>query len=226
MDSLFRLTKAPCKFILTDNGSSDPGVFSVIEGFKRRDFFHAIHLEKENDPLRLPKMIKNYWDLINDVFVIIESDIEILDTTFCWLELMSNYMRQDPNMGALGSRVYKDDFVTLEKGVTIEPNLTEDEINFLIKAKAPMRAYVETKKKLIDPHNPPLRLLMLRKRAYEEVGFDRDKIIYRKLKQNGWTSFISTEVVHRHLSLLNIYDYPSYSYSNREAFFSSENYGK
>ncbi len=227
LDSFYRSTKLPCKFILSDNASEDPGVSTVIKGFQRRNFFYAVHMEEKNDPMRIPKMIEAYWDQIEDFFVIVETDIEILPPPDkCWLELMSSYMREDPTIGAIGSRVYQPDFISKEEARTLEPDLTEEKLDFLIKTNAPMRSYQNTNEKLIAPHNPPLRLLMLRKKAYEEVGFDRDKIIHKKLLKNGWKSLISTEVAHRHLSLLNIYDYPQYSKSKREAFFSRDHYKK
>lgn len=223
LDSIYRHTTYPCKIVLADNNSSDPLVFDVIKGFERRGLFYKIHLYKENDPLRLKKIVDLYWDEIADYFVFIEGDIEILPTKDeCWLSKMIGYMNQNDNLASLGSVVYNSDFVSVESARKLEPNLNEDELNFLIKTNAPMRRYKPVNIPLIEPHNAPLRLLLLRKSAYSKIEFGRDTFIYKQLKKLGYDAKISTEVVHRHLSLMNIYDYPYYSVENRDTFFNQQ----
>ena len=102
------------------------------------------------------------------------------------------------------------------------PNLDQSSLEFLIKTNAPMRRYKNTSQPLIAPHNPPLRLLMVRKQVYEQIGFGRDTVIHKRTLALGYKSMISTEVVHRHLSLLNIYDYWDYSRAERNEFFGSQ----
>jgi GT2 family glycosyltransferase len=222
LDSLFRHTKTPCRVVLADNNSSDPHVDRVIEGFERRRMFHAVHRCRDNDPRRFERLIEMYWDQIGDYFVLIEGDIEILPTGDCWLEKLVGYMDADECLGSIGSRVYQDDFVDEADARRLMPELGQPDLDFLIKSNAPMRRYQSTTETLIAPHNPPLRLLMLRKKVYQQVGFGRDVDIHRRITELGFKSMISTEVVHRHLSLLNIYDYWDYSRAARDRFFARQ----
>ena len=50
LDSLFKFTRYPHHFIFGDNGSDDPAVPRVIDGFRRRGMFHSELLRPENDP--------------------------------------------------------------------------------------------------------------------------------------------------------------------------------
>jgi len=219
LDSFYRATATQCKFVIADNASKDPQVQDVIAGFERRGMFHAVHRENENHPRRFEVLLEQYWDEIGDYFVFVEADTAVIETEKCWLGTMVSHMENDSSIGSIGSRVYKKDFVSLEEARKIRPDLSEEDLSFLIKTMAPMRDYVHTNQPLISPHNPPLRLLMMRKDAYKDVGFGRDTQIHENLLDKGWKSLISTEVAHRHLSLLNIYDYPQYDRKHRDDFF-------
>jgi len=219
LDSIFRHTTYPCRIVLADNASPDPLVNRVITGFERRGLFHAVHRYEDNDPFRFKHLIERYWDQIGELFVLIEGDIEILPSNPCWLTKFVDYMSRDPLLGSVGSRVYQPDFVDPGVAQALMPHLAQDERDFLIKARAPMRRYEPTSEPLISPHNPPLRLLALRKRVYELTGFGRDTAIHKAVRESGYKSMIATEVVHRHLSLLNIFDYPGYSRQQRDDFF-------
>jgi GT2 family glycosyltransferase len=223
LDSIYRHTKSPKKVVIVDNNSSDPLVFDVINGFQKRGLFYKVHLYSDNDPFRFEKIIHEYWNEIGDYFVLIEADIEILPCNDgCWLNKMKNYMDQNENLASVGSRVYLNDFVDIKIAKQLEPDMPSDELKSLIKADAPMRKYIHSEEKLIDPHNAPLRLILIRKTAYEKIKFGRDTFIYKQFKDLGYDAKISTEIVHRHLSLLNIFDYPDHSFHNRESFFNCQ----
>jgi len=224
LDSIYRHTTHPCKIIIADNNSDDPLVKEIIKNFDKRGLFHAVHFYDENDPFRLKKLVDQYWDEIDEYFVFIESDIEILplEDKSCWLTEFVTYLEEDPELGIVGSRVYQNDFINMENAKILEPHLSDDELTFLIKANAPMRKYQHTDDTLISPHNPPLRLLMIRKDNYALTGFGRDTEIHKRTIENGYKSRISTKIVHRHLSLLNIFDYNRYSGHARDAFFNEQ----
>ncbi|MGP1281410.1 MAG: hypothetical protein ACTS1X_00410 [Parasphingopyxis sp.] len=219
LDSFYRATRSPCRFVLADNASGDPLVQDVIDGFERRGMFEAVHRCPENDPRRFELLIGEYWDEIDEFFVFVEGDTAVVETERCWLETILSHMRADPEIGAIGSRVYQPDFVDIDQARKLRPDMSGEDLAFLVKAGAPMRRYVPVDDPLISPHCPPLRLLVMRKKAFAQIGFDRDAAMHRALKAKGWKSLISTEVVHRHLSLLNIYDYPDYNREHREKFF-------
>ncbi len=222
LDSLYRHTRAPHRIVLADNNSSDPLVTRVIEGFERRGLFTAVHRCSENDPRRFERLIEEYWDRIGDYLVFVEGDIEILPCQPCWLAKFVSHMDADQHLGCIGSRVYQPDFVDETVARQLMPDLDQSSLDFLIKKQAPMRHYKNTSEPLIAPHNPPLRLLMMRKQIYEKVGFGRDWVIHERVLALGYKSMISTEVVHRHLSLLNIYDYWEYSRTERDLFFNEQ----
>lgn len=222
LDSLYRHTQAPHRIVLADNHSSDPLVARVIEGFERRGMFTAVHRCPDNDPRRFERLIEQYWDQIGDYLVLVEGDIEILPCEPCWLAKFVSYMDADQRLGCVGSRVYQPDFVDEIEARRLMPDLDQSNLDFLIKRNAPMRRYQSTSQPLIAPHNPPLRLLMLRKQVYEQIGFGRDTVMHKRTIALGYKSMISTEVVHRHLSLLNIYDYWEYSHADQEAFFGKQ----
>ena len=72
--------------------------------------------------------------------------------------------------------------------------------------------------------NPPGRLLMLRTDAMRQIGFQLDGHIPPLLHNLGLKAAVTPLVRHRHLSLLNIYDYADYCGANREAFFFPNNH--
>lgn len=167
-------------------------------------------------------MINKHWDEIDEIFVFVEGDIEILGGKECWLGLFVKYFQNDPNLGLIGSRVHKRDFVSIERAKELYPSQSQEHLSRIIKENAPMRRYKQTDKELIDPHNPPLRLLAIRKSVYQQIKFGRDVEIYARVKKLGYKCAIATKVVHRHLSLLNIYDYPDISPDKRDNFFDQQ----
>ena len=222
LDSLYRHTRHDCNIVLADNHSTDPLVDRVITGFERRDLFYRVHRCADNDPLRFPKLIEEYSDRIAEYFVLVEADIEILPVEPCWLTKFVGYMQADPVLGAVGSCVYQPDFVAMATARRLMPDLPEPDLRSLIKMHAPMRHHQPTDEILIEPHNPPLRLLMLRRAVYDQVGFGRDTEIHERILALGYRSKISTEVFHRHLSLLNIFDYHDFSTADRDGFFDQQ----
>ncbi|MCP4459224.1 MAG: glycosyltransferase family 2 protein, partial [Cytophagales bacterium] len=226
LDSIYRHTEQDCKIIIADNASPDGQVRDVINGFEHRGMFFKKHFCEENDPFRLKKLIDQYADEIDDYFVIIEGDIEIMPTEKdCWLGRFLSYMEDNSNLASVGSRVYQKDFVSIEDAQRLMPDLSQEELSFLIKSRAPMRKYdhsLSGSQALFAPHNAPLRLMLFRDEAYRRIEFGRDTQIYKRFKALGYDAQISTEVVHRHLSLLNIYDYSNYSGNARDEFFDKQ----
>jgi len=74
---------------------------------------------------------------------------------------------------------------------------------------------------LVYPHNPPGRLLLMRSRTLALVGAGTDGALDRKFRDAGYETGIATGVRHRHLSLLNLFDYPDYDIVNRDSFMRS-----
>jgi hypothetical protein len=128
LDSLYRHTKFPCRFILADNASPDPQIRGVLNGFQRRSMFHALHLCDSNDPARVPWMIETHRDLLGDYFCIVESDVYVAPSEPCWLARYVRHMEENPRLGMLGSLLDANDFVVPEDAQRLSPDLPADEL--------------------------------------------------------------------------------------------------
>jgi len=214
LDSLYRLTRHPHRFFLSDNASVDPAVRRVIRGFERRRMFEEVEYCCENRADRLRCMFAKWRPVMPEFFVFIESDVEVL--TDDWLGVMWRRMRQQPKLGMLGSAIDAGDFVDPAFGRSIEPDMPQPQFEDMIKARSPERR--------AEPlPNPPGRLLMLRTATLDTVAVNRDSIWARNMREAGWEVDVAAEVRHRHLSLLNFYDYPAYDTTHRNAFFNAVN---
>jgi GT2 family glycosyltransferase len=173
--------------------------------------FYRVHRRVDNNPMAIPEAIAEYSGELGDYFGFIETDIIILPTEPCWLKQLMDLMDADPKLGMLGSLIDKSDFIDPQWAAQRFPTLTEERLNFFIKTKSPERAVNDTyNEPLIDPYNPPGRLLFLRTEAIRRTEFLTDYKLYLKMREMGYKTAISTRVRHRHLSLVTIFDYPEY----------------
>ncbi|WP_270732158.1 glycosyltransferase family 2 protein [Shimia sp. Alg240-R146] len=221
LDSLYRHTHHPARFILTDNASDDPMVREVVRGFERRSMFHKVEWHSENDPTRLLQAVRTYSDGLGDKIVVFDSDVVVFDSDPCWLTRMSTLMDENPKLGLLGSYVDKRDFIPYDDIAPLLHDKTRAEANALTKATSPERDLpaIQPDEPLIDPFNPAGRLVMARKSILHKLVFSRDGQVYRHARKAGVQCAIATTVLHRHLSLLNAYDYSDYSMEARNAHF-------
>jgi hypothetical protein len=219
LDSLFRYTLYPHRFVLIDNGSRDPLVRVVIEGFERRGMFAAMHLEPKNLPGNLARIVSDYRPSLGDWFAYVESDVMVEPTQPCWLGEYAQLMAGNPRLAMVGSCADRTDFVSLETAQRLFPDVPSARLESLVKASSPERHFVPGRGALSDPFNPPGRLLLFRTEAVDRVGIRADADMYRALRALGYQAGIANRVRHRHLSFLNAYDYPAYDYDNRDAFF-------
>lgn len=190
LDSLYRYTRHPARFILIDNHSDDPGVRQVIEGFQRRDMFFAVEWGETNSPTRGWEAMYKYREYLGDYFVYIEGDVAVFDTSPCWLTRMSLVMRGKPNMAMLGSYVDTRDFIDLAEARRQAPHLTEDQIRPLIKQDSPERELAPTPPAppivmIEPPFNPPDRLVALRTSLLDKIQMGYDSFMYEQIKAAG-----------------------------------------
>lgn len=220
LDSLRRHTQAPCRFVLIDNASTDPLVHEVIRGFERRGMFLAVHRRRDNSPEAWMETIDLYKGDLGEQLAVVEGDVMVLPSEPCWLQQFMDIATADPKMAMLGSLVDTRDFVDPEWAAENFPELNPEQLEFLIKGKSPERrmrsSYVE---KLIDPFNPPGRLLFLKTEFLYKVGMLPDRRQYEACKKLGYHAGIVTGVKHRHLSFQNIFDYPDTDIAQRNTFF-------
>jgi hypothetical protein len=193
-------------------------VEKVIAGFERRGMFFAVERHVINSPHRVTDAIDRHRDSPSSYIAYIESDVAVFDTKPCWLTRMRDLMDGDPQLGLLGSYIDTRDFIDPIAARRIESVLDPRIFNGLIKAESPERSLPEIPPDapLMDPFNPPGRLAMLRKDVIDVIRVGTDGAIYTKAKAAGIGAGIATGVRHRHLSLLNFYDYPDYDVIARD----------
>jgi glycosyltransferase involved in cell wall biosynthesis len=216
LDSIYRHTKYPYRLFLSDNNSSDPLVRNVLTGFERRGIFEKLTFCDDNHPDRFNLMLRQYIDRIGEFIVMIDTDITFFPTSPCWLERLVNHMRCDHKLGALGSLIDTSDFVDIEDARRIYPDFNEPELNHLTKWNSPERTLKKNYKESIIRPILPGRVIIARTETLAHTPVLDDRLWNAKLKQLGYQTGIATDVCHRHLSLLNIYDYHEYSKAERD----------
>lgn len=240
LDALYRLTRHPARFVLIESASSDPGIEPVIAGFERRGMFERVVRLDENTPAAAFAAIAALIEPASDEIVaFVESDVVVEEPRpvaagddagreaagACWLGRMLMRMREAPSLAMLGSRVDTVDFSPIADIERFTPLLSAEERRDLI--AFPERELAEPgpdAAPVIDPHNPPGRLLLLRVAALGQTGVASDFDLYQGLRVAGFATGISTEVRHRHLSSLALYDYPQYDIRARNSYMRSLSY--
>lgn len=226
LDALYRHTQSPARFFLIDMASDDALIPQVVTAFQRRGMI-ADHIRMEaNDPALLIAWVMAKLPDFGDVFAYVEGDAVLCDRSGCWLEEMVSLMRDNPALAMLGAAIDKRDFVDPAQATALEPDLPAPHLAGLIKAHSPERDQhlpVEEETRIFHPHNPAGRLLLLRCAALQQVGAGEDSVMHRKFLAAGYQTGVSTRVRHRHMSLLNIFDYPDYDLAARNAYMSDLN---
>jgi hypothetical protein len=227
LDSLYRLTRTPCRFILIDSASDDPLIRPVVEGFERRGMLAETVWLRRNEARLVRQSIIERLDADDELFAFVESDVVLLPAPYpCWIGRMRELMA-DQRLALLGSLVDPDDFVSLEQARLAAPHLTELELRDITHHEDPeaqRHRPADPAQAIFAPHNPAGRLLMIRTAAVRRAGAATDSDLHDRLVELGYTSGISTEIRHRHLSLLNVFDYPAYDMQARNAYMYSLTY--
>ena len=224
LDSLYRHTRHPHRFTMLDMASDDPLVAQVIAGFDRRGMFSQVIRVPRN---HIDELSKVMWPLVEEAgefFGFIEGDVIVEDRDPCWLGTFVDLMVRRPRLAMVGAAIDRSDFVPLERARALEPDLDEPQLAGLIKLHSPERQQDLTGPEigeLASPHNPPGRLVLLRSAALKQVGGGTDGELDRKLRASGYETGIAVGVRHRHLSLLNLFDYAGYDTARRDAFMKS-----
>jgi hypothetical protein len=231
LDSLYRCTRCPHRFVLLDMASDDPLVGGVIAGFARRGMFAEVIRSPRND---LRELWVTIWSLVagaGTFFGYVEGDVIVEGSEPCWLGTFVELMEQNQKLAMIGPAIDKRDFVSWERARIIEPDLDEKRLAGLIKLRSAERDQnldSAGPSGLAYPHNPPGRLLLVRSAALARVCAatgGTDGTLDRKFREAGYETGITPAVRHRHLSLLNLFDYPDYDTAGRDAFMKSAGAG-
>jgi hypothetical protein len=207
---------------MLDMASEDLLVAQVIAGFERRGMFSQVIRAPRNHPEELSKVLWSVAASAGEYFGCVDGDVIVEDRDPCWLGAFADLMDRHPRLAMVGPAIDKRDFVSWERARAIEPGLEESQLAGLIKLYSPERTQnVECPdtQDLVYPHNPPGRLLLLRGAALARVGAGTDGVVDRKLRDAGYETGIAPSVRHRHLSLLDLFDYPGHDVVRRNAFY-------
>lgn len=230
LDALWRATRSPARVVLLDNHHPDSAKDRVIAAFERRGLFTDVVRFQSNS---FANIIRGYMDRLpacGRFHVFMESDAAILEGERCWLEVLGEIMESQPRIGMLGSLVDVRDFV---RDGDLPGGHPADAVagRFLMKLGSAERGFIDDPT-WADPDracftteppcpiaNPPGRLLMLDTDCMRRFGLQPDGQLADCFRRNGMTPAVTARVRHRHLSLLNIFDYDEYSAAGRNTFF-------
>ncbi|MDG2046048.1 MAG: hypothetical protein P8J79_02450 [Halioglobus sp.] len=230
LDALYRQTRSAVRFVLLDNAHTDPLIDDVIAGFERRGMFSEVVRFKTNS---VDNIAQAYCDRLTDLgplHAYIESDCVIESVSGCWLSEMRRIMEKNTQIGMLGSLIEHSDFVSDKVALRLTDG-DAGKADFLAKSKSPERKFMESTSSidmsqdylLTEPpfpiRSPPGRLMMLRTDVMKKIGFQVDMVLADMVKARSLHAAITPKIRHRHLSLLNIYDYPDYDEAQRVDFF-------
>ncbi len=220
LDSLYRNTAYPHRFALLDMASEDPLVGKIIASFQRRGMFFQVTRSPRNDPQELWTSLDSLISDAGEYIAYVDGDVVVEDSDPCWLGAFIGLMQRNPRLAMVGPAIDKRDFVTWEQARMLEPDLEAGQLAGLIKLHSPERAQDlhDAEDGLAHPHNPPGRLLLLRSAALARIGFGTDGALDQKFRAAGYETGIAVDVRHRHLSLLNLFDFPEYDVVNRDAY--------
>lgn len=223
LDNLYRVTKRKCNFILIDNASTDPLVKEIITGFERRGMFKAVHYMERNHGSNQQLVFSKYRKEMGKYFFLIDSDITIEPNEYCWTDIMIDAAERNKKLGLLGSYLDTSDFISLKEAQKLEPNLNDSFLIDLIKLNSNERRTPPKTDEIINPFKPAGRLLLANTNVIDKVGLPIGNAnLCRAVKAAGYKEGISTRVIHRHLSLLNIYDYPEYDFKQLKQYLSGK----
>ncbi len=230
LDALYRLTRSPARFVLLDNAHPDPMVGEVIAGFERRGFLSEVVRFETNSFANITEAYAERLSDVGPLHVYMESDCVIQTGATCWLADMRRIMEAHPTIGVLGSLINPIDFVSRKTAVEITGG-DGARAGFLAKLHSPERAFLDdsTWAAMRDDYvvteppfpiiNPPGRLMMLRTDVMQRLGFHVDGQLAGMIRDLGLEPAVTPRVRHRHLSLLNVFDYLDYDQRGRDDFF-------
>jgi hypothetical protein len=220
LDSLYRGTRHPARFVFLDMASDDPLVRQVVAGFERRGMFSEVVWSPHGD-------VDSFWALLwprlaeaGPFFAYCQTDVIVEAAAPCWLTTFAALMQNAPRLAMLGSVIDKRDFVGFDEARRLEPQAEDQRLRDMIKWSSPERVQdpSSTDAPIFSPHNPAGRLLMMRSEALAKIGAGHDVSLHEKFIAAAYETGIATAVRHRHLSLLHVYDYPQYDYDRRNVY--------
>ncbi len=230
LDSLYRHTRTPSRIVLVNNWHPDPMVETVIRAFEMRGLLDTVYRFATNSVDNIRSVYDALLPGLGESHVFLESDAVIQPSHHCWLAEMLRIHREAPQIGMLGSLIDTDDFVPQSVCSAIQAS-GMDNVDFLAKLMSPERGFRDDASWQASDRdffyteppcpitNPPGRLLMLNTETMKKIGLRTDGDLAAQFRLHGMRPAVTPRVRHRHLSLLNIFDYDTYSSDQRNNFF-------
>lgn len=222
LDSFYRGTVSPCEFVLVDNHSTDPLVAQTVRGFDRRGMFREVHFMARNSAENQQEVVAGLRPRMGRYLVLIDGDVAVEKTDPDWLARMVSILESDPKLGVLGSAIDQTDFVSSERARALAPNMQDACLTDLIKARSPERRLPDSESDCFNVFPPAGRLLAIRTELIDKIGLPAGNMaLCRAARSAGYRTAIANTVRHRHLSLLNLFDYPDYDYGQLRRYLAS-----
>ncbi|MEO1554847.1 MAG: hypothetical protein AAFS01_00330 [Pseudomonadota bacterium] len=222
LDALSRTTETDHRLIVYHHRTGPSDNDTILGAFRERGIIHEI-FEQEGE--------KFDWDVFQtfarsrlapeDLYLFfIENDVIVQSAQGCWIARMVETMDADPRLAFLGAAIDKSDFIAPgQLADQLGRPLTEHE-RALIKADSPERKQAFKPGQLLyNGHTVPGRFFCLRIAALEAgVPTLLDSAMDRFFREQGWTTGVLRTVRHRHMSLLNYFDYPEHQLRRDQHF--------
>lgn len=214
LDSLQRATRSPYRLTVIHHRTEPTENDEILEVFQRRGVVHRVveQTDEEFDWAAYMQVLTESLEPEDEFIFFLEDDVVIEPAQTCWLDSMAGAMQADPRLALVGAAIDKSDFIdpvalAAELGRDLDPHELQ-----AIKANSPERKQAfDAGETIYTRHTVAGRFCGLRLAAWTEDLPNIDTLFDRALKERGWKTGILAAVRHRHLSLLNYYDYPAYS---------------
>jgi hypothetical protein len=236
LDALWRFSPPSTRVILLDNDNPTHPATRVIAAFEARGLFAEVVRFPTNSFRNIATAYQERLQDVGPFHVYMESDAVICERSGCWLGEMLRIMEANPMLGMLGSLIDTRDFVSSDVAL-VQAGGDQEAAEFLAKLRSPERAFIDspswadTTRDFFPTEppcpigNPPGRLLMLRTDVMREIGLQTDAALAAAFRHRGMRPAVTPLVRHRHLSLLNVFDYCDYRRDARDNFFFGPNAG-
>lgn len=218
LDALHRNTRTPFCLTVVHHRTEPTENDAILRAFQRRGVIDRI-VEQSGPALDWEACVKAVREGLepgDKYHFFIEDDVVIEPSDTCWMSQMVQALDQEPKLALVGSAIDKRDFIDPEAlEAELGRALTAEERS-AIKANSPERNQViEPGQTFFQGHTVAGRFVGVRLEAITDDSPLIDARLDRALRDRGWITGILPSVRHRHMSLLNYYDYPVY-YQHRE----------
>lgn len=221
LDALARTTHSPYRLTIVHHRTGPTLNDEIIQSFINRGVIHNVveQTAKEFDWSAFAQTMCDSVEREDEFVFRLDDDVVIEPSETCWIGSMVAAMRADPKLAMVGSAIDKRDFIDPGAlAVDLGRALTAEERQ-MIKSDSPERKQkFAPNQGLFTGHNVAGRFLGLRIAALAGGVPILDSLLDKALKERGWKTGTLAAIRHRHLSLVNYYDYRGHHKLRNEHF--------